>query len=390
MQKYYLLLLILLFHFAIAQEVTLPKEAIYDRPFISLGGTSTGIGGFLEANTNYFSQDGESDGFSMEMKRFNVFLFSSITERIRFLSEVEFNHGAEDILLQSAFIDLEIHPALVFRGGVILPPIGRFNQNHDGPKWEFVERPLVDTEIIPSTLSEIGFGLNGKLNLGDFRLSYEADLVNGLNDGIILNNQGRTFLAAGKSEESFAEDNNGLPMMTARTALAQEDVFEIGVSLYRGTYNTFKIEGEEIDDKRNLAIYCLDFKIHLLELVLQGELARVNVDVPESISEFYGRKQWGGFVEFNYPFVRANLLSFDSAELLASIRAERIDYNMGTFSETGKNIFDDINAISFGISFRPTSNTVFRTNYRYHWIHDIVGNPTIHRAGFQFGLSSYF
>ena len=32
-------------------------EGVYDRPFIDLG-TKTAVGGYLEANTNYFAEDG--------------------------------------------------------------------------------------------------------------------------------------------------------------------------------------------------------------------------------------------------------------------------------------------------------------------------------------------
>ena len=61
------------------------QGGVYNRPFLaSLGRTA--IGGYVEGNTNYFRQDGVSEGFSMELRRFNVFLFSSIGSRIRFIS----------------------------------------------------------------------------------------------------------------------------------------------------------------------------------------------------------------------------------------------------------------------------------------------------------------
>ena len=41
-------------------------------------------------------------------------------------------------------------------------PIGAFNQNHDGPKWEFVDRPISATQMLPATWSNVGFGLYGK------------------------------------------------------------------------------------------------------------------------------------------------------------------------------------------------------------------------------------
>ena len=82
---------------ATAQETETPppeNDPIYDRPFITDFG-NTAVGGYVEGNTNYFSEDGISEGFSMELRRFNIFLYSSIGSRISFFSELEFEHGTE-------------------------------------------------------------------------------------------------------------------------------------------------------------------------------------------------------------------------------------------------------------------------------------------------------
>ena len=155
------------------EEQKPPEDPIYDRPFISaFGGGRTAVGGYLEGNTNYFSEDGVSEGFSMELRRFNLFLYSAIGSRITFFSELEFEHGTEEISLEIALIDFEISPALILRGGIILPPLGTFNQNHDSPKWDFIDRPLVSTQIIPSTLSEVGFGVHGQFFSNTLTVGY--------------------------------------------------------------------------------------------------------------------------------------------------------------------------------------------------------------------------
>lgn len=230
-------------------------EQIYNRPFVAgvrtQLQTQTAVGGYIEANTNYFIEGGISDGFSFEMRRFNIFLYSNISQRIKFLAELEFEHGVEEIALETALVDVVIFPGLNLRGGILLPPIGHYNQNHDSPKWEFIERPLVSTGIIPTTLSEVGAGVFGDFSFGNLSLTYDAYAVNGLQDGIILNDEGRTSLQAGKSEERFAEDNNGIPMFTGRFAVGYADLAEIGLSYYGLTpYNTYRIEGELVETPR--------------------------------------------------------------------------------------------------------------------------------------------
>ncbi|MCF8417853.1 MAG: hypothetical protein K9G63_03150 [Melioribacteraceae bacterium] len=373
------------------EDTTSVQDAAYNRPFISSDILSTvAVGGYLEGNTNYFSEDGVSEGFSMEFRRFNIFLYSTIIPRIKFLAELEFEHGAEEIALETAQVDFVLDQAFVLRGGIIIVPIGAFNQNHDSPKWEFVERPLVSTQIIPSTLSEVGFGVYGKFFLGDLLFTYDAYLVNGLSDGIILNSEGRTFLQSGKTPARLEEDNNASPTLSGRASVKSRKYGELGLSYYGGAYNTYELEGMEVDEKRNLGIVAADFNTKIEEASIRGEFAVTSIDVPKDITEIYGTKQWGGYVEIIYPIMRREILGFEKAVVNVGLRLERIDYNVGVFSTTGKNIFDEVNALAFALSFRPSATIVLRANYRHHWTRDALGNQVIKSAGFQFGLAAYF
>ena len=365
------------------------QDAVYRRPFIT-SFANTSIGGYAEANTNYFVQDGVTEGFSMEMRRFNLFIFSSISSRIKLLSEIEFERGTEAISIETALVDFEIDPALTLRGGIILPPVGAFNLRHDSPLYEIVERPLVATQIIPSTLSSVGFGVYGRYFFGDFIATYDAYIVNGLQDGIILNAEGRTFLQAGKVKEIFSESNNGVPAFTGKVALRKRGLGEIGASYYGGIYNRFRRDGITVDAQRSLHIVALDANATLGKVLLQGEAAMNLIDVPESAGEFYGRRQWGAYLDAVVPVWTGVVLDYASATVNATLRLEYIDYNVGQFAATGGNIGDEVTSGAVGISFRPTPNTVFRLNYRQEFIRDLLGNLPVRRAGVQFGLATYF
>lgn len=370
-------------------DSTMAQDGIYDRPFIGAV-ASTSIGGYLEGNTNWFVEDGVSEGFSMELRRFNIFLFSQLSPRIRFLSELEFEHGTEEIALETALVDVEIRPSLVLRGGIILPPIGYLNQNHDSPRWDFVDRPLVTTDIVPSTLSEVGFGIHGKIPTGSLTWSYDAYLTNGLADGVVDNDLGRTDIASGKSEELFGEDNNGSPAVSGRVALRHGAWGEVGVSYYGGYYNAFRMEGEEVDDRRWLRIAAFDFGVAIGGVDVRGEIAHAAIDIPPGLVELFGDRQWGGHVDVVVPVWRPRMAGEGNAVLAVAVRFERVDYNVGTFASTGASIRDDVSAVVPGVSFRPAPGTVFRANYRYHWTRDFPGNGAARRAGLQFGLSTYF
>lgn len=372
-----------------APDTAMVQGGIYQRPFIVSAG-ATAVGGYVEGNANYLRTDGIGEGLSMELRRFNVFLFSAIGRRIRFISELEFEHGVEKIGLESALVDFTVNPSFVLRGGILLPPIGAFNVNHDGPRYEFVDRPLVSTRIVPATLAEVGFGAHGRLAPKGFALSYDAYLVNGLGDGVILNQTGRTDLSSGKSESRFGEDNNGSPAMTGRIAAQWRRFGELGLSYYGGVYNTYRVEGERVDEPRWLSIFAVDFNTAIRRLVLRGEIAWARVNVPDDLAELLGERQWGFYLDAVLPVWRPAIRGLPNPVVSLGLRLERVDFNQGSFSSTGLRIYDEISAVVGSLSFRPVSGTVFRANYRWESFRDAQGNPPSRTGGFQVGLATYF
>ncbi len=373
-----------------ADTTTSVQGSIYTRPFMASVGRIA-VGGYAEGNSNYFKEDGISDGFSMELRRFNLFLFSPIASRLRFFMELEFEHGTEEIAIETAQLDWQLAPAFTLRAGIILPPIGAFNQNHDSPRWELIDRPLVSTRIIPSTLAEVGFGAYGRLRpSSQLGITWDAYLTNGLGDGVILNDEGRTLLPGGKSEEQFGEDNNGSPALSARVAVQHARFGELGLSYYGGIYNSFREEGVDIEPRRRVSLTAVDLSTSIGPLSVRGEVAQSRIDVPPSLAEVFGEQQRGAYVDFVMPVLRRRMFGLPNATLSAALRLEYVDYNIGTFTSTRRSIGDEVRAIVPGISFRPTSGTVFKANYRRHRTRDVLGNAPSRLGGYQVGFATYF
>jgi hypothetical protein len=372
-----------------AQDTALVQGGIYQRPYIFSAGR-TAVGGYVEANGSWFRTDGISEGPTFEVRRFNIFLYSGVGRRLKFTSELEFEHGTEEIALETALVDFLITPSLVIRAGVLLPPIGGFNVNHDGPRYEFVERPLVSTEIIPSTLSEAGLGVHGRLAPRGFALSYDLYVSNGLGSGIILNDQGKTHLPSGKGEGLLAEDENGSPALSGRIAARSQKLGEIGFSHYRGVYNQFRIEGITVDEQRWVSLTALDIQTDIGPVAMKGEAALANVDLPSDLYEFHGQRQWGFYLDAVVPVWRPRIRGLDASVVNVAVRIDHADFNVGDFTGTGQVRGDDQTALTLALSFRPVNGTVFRLNYRNDWINDLAGNPTVRRAGVLLGLATYF
>jgi len=368
-------------------------DALYNRPFLQLGKLPVALGGYAEANYQYLQEGEISEGHQFQMRRMSLFVSSTISNRIKFLSEIEFEDGAKEIAIEFASIDFEFNPLLNLRGGIVLNPIGAFNQNHDGPKWEFVDRPIAATQMLPATFSNAGFGLYGKKYSKDWAFAYEVYLTNGFNDRIINNSENKTFLPATKEDpERFEESFNGSPLLTGKIAVRNNNIGELGISYMGGVYNKFEDDGLILDIKRRVDVIALDFNttIPKIKTAINAECAWVHVNVPDTYTEQFGEKQQGGYIDFVQPVIRKPMFGFNDAVLNAALRLEYVDWNKGKFKSTGGNITDDIFSIVPAISWRPGAQTVIRINYRYNWQQDILGNPPSKLAGFQVGVSTYF
>ena len=64
----------------------LNMDAVYNRPFIQVGKLPVALGGYVEANYQYLSEDGVIEGHQFQMRRLTLFVSSSIAKRIKFLS----------------------------------------------------------------------------------------------------------------------------------------------------------------------------------------------------------------------------------------------------------------------------------------------------------------
>ena len=371
----------------------LNMDATYNRPFLTVKNSPVALGGYLEANTLYETQDGISEGLSFQARRLTLFMSATVLDRIKFLTEIEFEDGGNQIGIEFAAMDVILHPAVNLRGGIVINPIGAFNQNHDGPKWEFVERPDVAVNMLPATWSNAGFGVYGKTHSGGWIFGYEAYLTNGFDDRIIDNVESKTFLPATKDRLGrFEENNSGKAMITGKIAIKNHRIGELGLSYMGGVYNKFESDGLTLDQKRRVDVFAIDLNktIERTNTYIVGECVFAWIDVPETYTQQYGSKQQGFFIDVVQTVLTTEVLNWKNATLNLAVRLDYVDWNIGKFAETNTEIGDKLWAVTPAISFRPSPLTVFRLNYRYQWHTDILNNPPVRTASWIFGISTYY
>src|SRR6188508_1770192 len=134
------------------------------------GFPSTGpISGYMEFHVN----KADHEPAVIDFHRFVLLLTHSFTSKVRFVGELELEHafveGLEEsgeLELEQAYVDFLLSRPLNLRAGMVLLPLGIINERHEPPVFNGVERPFVDTVIIPTTWFDAGAGIHGALGRG--------------------------------------------------------------------------------------------------------------------------------------------------------------------------------------------------------------------------------
>jgi hypothetical protein len=356
------------------------RGGVYDKPFENRLGSRTAFGGYAEAHARMERADGVAEESGFVAKLFNLFAPARVRDVVRFASELEFEDGAEEIKLEFAAIDLRIHQAFTFRGGMILSPLGRFNLSHDSPLNEFTDRPLVSTDIIGVALSEPGFGALGQFRAGARgRVTYEVYATNGFHDGLITSSDDGTRIPFGRGN---FEDNNGSPAFVGRVAWSPAPSMEFGLSTHRGAYNVFRADGIDVDERRSATISVADFDLSVFGLRLQGELAAATVELPSGLEGINASKQRGAYVEVLREFGGGFVRTLPSSVFAAKLRWDGVDFNTAMPGDSRVQF-------TAGLNFRPTRESVLKLDYVRGRARDEFNNAS-ERAAFLLSLATYF
>lgn len=227
------------------------------------GETRLPVAGYMEA---HFNKDAGQPGRA-DFHRFVLLFGHSFSDRIKFWSEFELEHalveGTEEkgeIALEQAYLDFLIKPWLNFRGGMLLSPVGIVNERHEPPSFNGVERPFVETLIIPSTWRELGVGLTGDLGRG-FR--YRGYLISALDPSGFSAEEG---IRGGRTGGFQAPFRN--PATVARVEYAGVRRLTLGLSGYTGVSSS-----ELVNVTPRVSILSFDGRYNFRRFDLRGLFA---------------------------------------------------------------------------------------------------------------------
>ena len=337
---------------AAAQELILPPAEPAAEP------TSTSsLGGYGELHLSSAADGDGGRAGEVDFHRFVLFFGHQYDENFRFYSELETEHALAgegqpgEIELEQAFIEYG-GQALPFRvrAGLVLVPFGHLNNIHEPTAFHGVERPKVDSVIIPTTWREAGLGVVGTVGS---TMGYEAYLISGLNAAAFTAGKG---LRGGRT--GVAEAYAGAPAFVARLHAQPVMGLEVALSGYYGdagaNHPTKKLEvgvtGGALD---------LRYKANAIEA--RAEVAAFSLSGSEALAtpDAVGSLITGGYLELGVDLFE---LAGRSQELVPFVRYEQYD----TTAEVADGVANPETAgtdLVFGLTWRPIPQIAFKLDH---------------------------
>ncbi len=318
------------------------------------------IGGYGEILYENPTGDSASDEF--DLLRAVLYVGYKFDDHFVFNSEIEFEHGGDEVSVEFAYIDYLHDPALNFRGGNVLIPMGFMNEMHEPTTFLSTHRPSVERFILPSTWHENGVGAFG--DAGGF--SYRAYVVNGLDaegfsaaEGLREGRQG--------GQEAQAEEL----ALVGRLDYTATPGLLIGGSAYHGdSGQTLQTAGgSDIDAATTILEAHVEYKAQgwqFRALAAQAEVDDV-VDLNAALalvgSDSIGEKLDGYYVELGYDLMRC-FAPEGAQSLTPFVRWESLDTQAEVPSGFTSNPANDIDIATIGVSYKPTEHIVIKADYQ--------------------------
>jgi DtxR family Mn-dependent transcriptional regulator len=189
----------------------------------------TNLSGYMDF---HFNKEEFTDA-RLDFHRFVLLVTHTFSPRIRFVGELELEHAfvagleeAGELELEQAYVDFLLDRSFNVRAGMMLMPVGIINERHEPPVYYGVERPFIDTVIIPSTWFEVGAGVHGEIGRG---WRFRGFVTAPLNAAEFSADEG-----VREGRQKGAESNIGRPAVTGRLEYVGYRGLTVGASAWSG------------------------------------------------------------------------------------------------------------------------------------------------------------
>jgi len=350
------------------------------------------IGGYAQIDYNQPVEKGKMSEGKLDVHRMVLLFGYRFNERANFVTEIEVEH-VKEVYVEQAFLNYKILPWLDFRGGLMLVPMGIVNEYHEPPTFNGVERPNLDSKIVPTTWREIGAGFTGRID--NASLKYQLYVMNGFN-GFDGDGKFRGIDAFRKGRQKGAQSFMSSPTLATKIDYYGISGLKLGFSTYHGKSQSKSFNGIDKDDddskktadSSRVGISMVGFDVRYVTqgFEARGQINIANVKNTDQYNEFtskdLGSQLFGWYAEVGY-----NLFHTIETEqkLVPFVRYEM--YNTHAKTEGGLAINDtyDRTDITVGMGWWLSSGAVLKTDYQF--FSNAAGNSS---GMFNMGIGIWF
>jgi len=350
-----------------------------------------GYGSMLYSNFDYlqnYQQDPKNKS-KIDFERFVLSPRFLLTENLKLVSEIEFEHGGTgstveydtldefgefeteiekggEVLIEEAYLDITHKPKLNFRVGHMVIPVGLNSQRHLPNLYLSTHRNISETSILPNTWHETGVMAYGKL--GD-KLNYQAMVMSGLNSEFF---NSAHWIQAGHQKRF--ESANADDLATAfRLDYGDLTGSHIGASLYFGNTNQNRNKSS-LDEKGSVTIMDIhgvydEGNIKLRAMALLGKLSDseaitlANKKLPSALEAKkspIGSQALAYFVEAGYDI--APKLGHGKA-IIPFVKYDFVDSMHKTEGSVPNLDRFERSTVTLGVNYFYTPSVVFKADY---------------------------
>jgi len=336
------------------------------------------MGGYAQIDYNQALDDEIRKNGILDVHRMVLLFGYKYSEKLRFVSEIEFEH-VNELFVEQAFINYKYKNWLNFRGGLLLVPMGIVNEHHEPTVFNGVNRPLLDTKIIPSTWREIGAGFAGTFD--NYSLKYQLYLVNGfLGYGSTATINGND--AFRKARQKGIKSIISAPNLTAKIEYFGLKGLSLGASTYLGKtqsslYNNITRSNQaEVAkaDSSALNLYMTAFEATYKHkgIQLRGQYVIANVGNTDQYNTLaknsgtntgIGKSILGFYLEAGYNVFSA--FEKDLGELIPFVRLEKYNTHHKTDNVTLVNEAYNNTLLVTGLGYKLSRGVILKADMEF-------------------------
>ncbi|MFQ5449989.1 MAG: hypothetical protein ACE5E9_05135 [Nitrospinaceae bacterium] len=338
--------------------------------------------GYGELHFNHRPQGGRTE---VDLHRFVIGIHALLTDWIHLNAEIDFEHGAQELEFEFGYLDFLIQQSFNVRAGVMLLPVGFLNEFHEPPLFWSVERPELQTKIIPTTWNGSGVGIFGTPFEG---VNYRIYAVNSVQSIRPLGfGSGDGVGGGGQSGQFRAKDGIRKGRLQPNVAIA-EDFAAVGrlelTSLYPGLQLGFSFYTGEttqniINEGGRILLLEGDVKYRLRWFEMNATIVNIDVDDAAAINTYCTAVNvvTAGTCSADVPDnifgwnIQAGvhipqLLGLNTTQdLVPFFLFERIRPQDSLPSGTAPSHKSNFNVFTMGISYMPIAEVALKADYQH-------------------------